>query len=128
MRHPELFASGAGSLTPVDQNPVDRIPSEADFPPARVLHVELSELIPALDAFDEGTGRRYRQALVLARLHGRPVGLVTIDLAKGSLEPDTHAQTLWSAVGDRVRAHLQEDGLADGVDLALLDLDEWGLP
>jgi GT2 family glycosyltransferase len=99
-------------------------PTAADFPPARVVHVELRRPIPPLDPVDPGTGRRYERALVLARLHDRPLGLVTVDLSGGGLDPREHARILWAAVGERARAHLLDDGLSAPVS----DLDAAGLP
>src|SRR4051812_21526237 len=74
-----FFAGGRGGGSPQ--------PTAGDFPPARVLQVELSQPISHLEAVDSATGRQYRQALVLARLHGRPLGVVTLDLPAGGLAP-----------------------------------------
>jgi len=103
--------------------PGTHAPDLSEFQPARVVHVELSETIPPLEPVDPATKRRYGRALVVARLHGRPLGLVEVDLQAGRLDPHAHAQALWSSIGDRAQAHRQEEGLSDPV-----QLDEHGLP
>jgi hypothetical protein len=98
-------------------------PTASDVPPARVLQVELSQPIPALDTHDPITGRIYDRAFVLARLHGRPLGTTAVELSDGGLTPGQHAQALWSVMRERAQNHLREDGLP-----VFAELDERGLP
>lgn len=91
--------------------------------PLRVLEVELAKPLPALSACDEKTGRRYRRARCLVRLHTRPLGLVELELGEHGLSAENYAAHIWQQLGGQINAHLQEDGLP-GVSA----LDPTGLP
>lgn len=98
-------------------------PAATDVPPARILHIELSQPIPSIERVEPATGRQYGHAFVLARLHGRPLGVTTLELPATGLTPRQHAQALWSVVRKQAQAHLLEDGLP-----VFAELDERGLP
>jgi O-antigen biosynthesis protein len=83
-----------------------------DFQPIQVIEVELDEALPTLGGAKTESGIPYLQALVLARLHGQPLGLVEVTLpVDGGLAAETLAELLWKAFADRIRAHLRDDDL-----------------
>src|SRR5579859_1539387 len=44
------------------------------YPPMRILEVELGEALPMLSSFDERTEKHYQRALCTIRLHTHPLG------------------------------------------------------
>lgn len=86
--------------------------STQPFVPIRVLEVELSEPLEEITPAFGRDGVKYERALVLARVHRHPLGLVEVELADdGGLPAAKLAECLWSAVGDRIVSHLRDDGL-----------------
>ena len=83
--------------------------------PVRVVDVELSEPLqsigPARGESDE-EGGRYGSALVLVRLHGRPLGTLQLDLTAGTVAATDVARLAWDRLGPSIVAHLAEDGAA----------------
>jgi O-antigen biosynthesis protein len=87
-------------------------PSSEAFAPIRVVEVELSEPLPTLTRETGRSELPYASALVLARLHGTPLGLLDVDLRhEGELAAESLASLLWDSLAPRIRAHLEEDGL-----------------
>src|SRR5882672_6310416 len=84
--------------------------------PVRVLDLELSETLPSI-------GGSYGSALVLVRLHGRPLGTLQLDLAPGAIPAGEVARLVW----ERLRRAILEHLAADGVQLPDA-LSEAGLP
>ncbi len=89
----------------------DRCASSDDFSPIRMLEIELGEPLSEIEPQLAGGGARYEQALVLARLHRQPLGLVEVDLPDGELRSEDLASRLWSMLAPRINAHLRRDGL-----------------
>jgi GT2 family glycosyltransferase len=97
-------------------------PEAREFRPVRMLEVELSQPIPAVPTLDEA-GRTYHTALSLVRLHTEPLGRIELHLGSRGLSPAEYAATIWSALGDKIAAHLRQDGLPE-----VARLDETGIP
>ncbi len=83
------------------------------FAPVRMIEIELTEPLPALRA--DG---RYRRALVLARLHGEPIGAKLIDLADQSFGSDEVAALIWPMVRHEVAIRFTAAGLAQPAGLS----------
>src|SRR5436190_17973692 len=79
--------------------------------PIALRDVELSAPLRSLDAGEADGVRRYRQALVLVRLHGSPLGLLACSLESPGVSGDQLASQVWGALGPEIRQHLAEDGL-----------------
>lgn len=62
-----------------------------------ILDLEISQLPPEI-AVEE----RYSKALVLIRLHGKPIGQATLPAVGGRIEGSQLRETLMNAVGDRL--------------------------
>jgi O-antigen biosynthesis protein len=84
-------------------------PLEGLRPPIRVVELELAGTIPDLLATTSPDGVPYRQALVLVRLHGEPLGLLSLDLAAGLPAGDL-ARAVWSRFHFQIARHLAADG------------------
>jgi len=69
--------------------------------------VELTE--PILDLRPAGP---YAQVRVLVRLHRRPLGTVTLNLADGALDAGRLAVSIWDEMAEAIRSHFRNDGLA----------------
>jgi len=69
--------------------------------------VELSEPLTALAA--DG----WASALVLVKLHGRPLGTVEVSLTDGSVAPAALMRAVERELGEQLRAHRRHDDLAD---------------
>lgn len=76
------------------------------FEPTQVYEVELAQPLPALPG-------RQRRALVLARLHSQPIGLVELSVPADGLSATALAQAIGQALGGELNAHLRADGLAE---------------
>ena len=80
--------------------------------PLKVFQIELSEPLPPLEASAGPMGTWYRQARVLVRLHGHPMGFVTIELAESPPDHDELIAQIWLSLGEVIRSHLERDGIA----------------
>lgn len=69
------------------------------------LHLDL----PLPDLNGEG---RYQGARLLVRLHGRPLGEVALPLQRRVLAAGELAASVWPQIGELVREHCAEDGIA----------------
>jgi O-antigen biosynthesis protein len=101
-------------------------PARADaatFQPARMLDVELSRPLQSLAPFDERTGNYYQRALVLARLHSQPLGLIEIVLRENGLSAAECAAEIWRRLHVEINGHLRHDRLPP-----VARLDEQGVP
>lgn len=98
------------------------------FEPAAILHIELSEALPTEAPAHPETGRKYRRALVLARLHMRPLGVIELWADGDALSPDQLARGIWEALGPIINAHLRDDGLPEISALTPLGLAIAGTP
>jgi GT2 family glycosyltransferase len=74
----------------------------------RMLEVELGEGPPAVPA--QSAFRRTLRSLV--RLHGCPLGVVEVDLPARGLSAEEHAFAIEHDLGEKIRRHLEDDGLA----------------
>ena len=97
------------SASPALSDPVVDVPQTA---PTLVARVELAAALPALAAGRAGR-EPYREALVLARLHGEPLGTVLLPLPTGGLAPGELAAGLWDRLGAQIDAHVRADGLPE---------------
>jgi GT2 family glycosyltransferase len=72
--------------------------------------VELSEGVPDVDV-PARTGRTYSAVRLLVRLHGQPLGFVTLPLVEGRLAASAIAEQISEQLRSEVNAHLVEDAL-----------------
>jgi GT2 family glycosyltransferase len=79
--------------------------------PTRLLDIELTEQLPAVS--QSHSGRRYRRAVALLRLHRVPIALIPLVLPAAGLAPDELAQAIWALAGAAITAHLRDDGLPE---------------
>lgn len=99
-----LLVTGSGYLT----GRVGRVADAASetkparFAPVRVLAVELSDGVPALSDGERVDERRYTAARVLVRRHGRPLGVLDLDLPPGGLSAEAHAELIARRLGPAV--------------------------
>src|SRR5581483_5609415 len=96
-------------------------PASPGFAPVRMDDVEIGSPLPALSPGGQGTGTPYGSALCLVRLHGRPIGLIEVELPAAGLTPDALAGRIQAELGEELARHRREDGLppceldADGI-------------
>jgi GT2 family glycosyltransferase len=103
------FCKMSRATQPADEARVATSGLTEEFTPVRVLELELSGPIPALDVPDEvGAASR---ALVLVRLHTQPLGFVELELPHEGLSAAAVAADVWLVLSDAARAHLERDGL-----------------
>jgi GT2 family glycosyltransferase len=79
--------------------------------PVRVLTVELSEGVPAVSD-QSGPNGGYGAAQVLVRLHGKPLGVLDIELPAGGLTAQAHAAAIAEPLSEAIDEHLRDDGLS----------------
>src|SRR5207245_2106905 len=70
----------------------------------------------------------YRRVRALVRLHGRPLGLVDLDLAPGARDGDALANQIWAALRHEIADHLRRDGLPSAEALGSQGLPGPALP
>ena len=80
------------------------------FEPVDVVAIDLDGPLPELRSGPHAAGVEWARALV--RLHGRPLGLVDLPLARRGLSPDACARLVWAALRPEIAAHQAGDGLA----------------
>jgi GT2 family glycosyltransferase len=96
-------------------------PLSPDFTPVRMYEVELGARLPSLPPGTTKAGIPFTASLCLVRLHGRPLGLVKVDLPADGVTPAALAERIQVGVGQEVAQHLVDDGLppddvrADGI-------------
>jgi glycosyltransferase involved in cell wall biosynthesis len=86
-------------------------PASPDFTPIRMDDVELGAPLPSLASRDARTGVVFGASLCLVRLHGRPLGLVEVNLPLAGLPADALASRIQAELADELAGHLCEDGL-----------------
>jgi len=95
----------------------------SDLSPIKLAELELAAPLPSLSLADARSGRRYTRALVLVRLHGRPLGLMELSTAEESVTAAQAARLIWQALRHKIVEHLLDDGLPPPGELT-----EHGLP
>lgn len=88
-----------------------------------MLEVEIGQALPRETPIDLERDQPYRRALVLVRLHARPLGVLELTAGMSGFNAELLAQGIWQALGPVINQHLQEDGLPE---IHVLDAD--GLP
>jgi len=78
--------------------------------PVKMMTVELEYPIPAVSLSDNATGRDFKRLLSLVRLHGQPLGMVSVE--GNEIDSTSHARAIWDAFGPDINAHLAKDGLS----------------
>ncbi len=92
------------------------------FEPVWMGDLELTGPIADLEPPPDHRGSAYRHARLLVRVHGTPVALIHVDLEDGRCPALSLVTRVRQEAGDRVAAHLQDDGLP------VAELDVQGLP
>ncbi|NQE32773.1 glycosyltransferase family 2 protein [Microcoleus asticus] len=72
-----------------------------------ILDLEISKLPPAITVEE-----RYSKALVLIRLHGKPIGQALLSVVRGSIEGSQLQETLMNAAGENLWKNWLYDSLA----------------
>lgn len=83
-------------------------PSASDFAPIRVVDIEIGEPLPRLASDGHEAAHA---AVCLIRLHGAPLGSVSVPLPASGLEPGALAERIEADLGSEIDAHLNSDGL-----------------
>ncbi len=81
------------------------VPRGVATQPIKVMDVELSEPLPPLDSGG------YAGAHLAVRLHGQPLGSLSVGLTAGPVSPDELQRLVDQRLGDSLRSHLLRDGL-----------------
>ena len=97
--------------------------------PVRVLDLEISEALESIGPEAPAGEADYGSALVLVRLHGRPLGTLQLDLRGGAIPAGEVARLVWERLRQPIVDHLAADGVQapDGLTETGLALFE-GLP
>jgi glycosyltransferase involved in cell wall biosynthesis len=97
--------------------------------PVRVLDLEISEALASIGPEPPAGEADYGSALVLVRLHGRPLGTLQLDLRGGAIPAGEVARLVWERLRQPIVDHLAADGVRapDGLTETGLALFE-GLP
>ncbi len=107
---------------PLPGQSINNEPAAAQFQPARLLEVEISQPLPAVTSVDAKTGRRYQRALALVRLHTQPLGMIEFSLPGPGLTPAEYARLIWSHLQVEITEHCRADGLPPVTELTATGL------
>jgi len=99
--------SEAGDETATKQD----MPPSPDFAPVRMDDIELGDPLPDLSRGSTSAGIPFAASLCLVRLHGRPLGLVQVDLPERGLSAEALAACIRAELGEQIAAHLELDAL-----------------
>lgn len=83
-----------------------------DYQPIKIMDIELDHPLPIISPLDGKGTPKYQRALILVRLHTRPIGLLTLDINGEQITPAYLAEQLWAKYGGQINLHLQNDGLS----------------
>ena len=88
---------------------VGRVPAPAETDDGRtaVMDLELSDPLPVLSA------GIWSAAHVVVRLHGHPLGALSVDLSEGDVAPEQLEGRVSAEIAGQLRAHLAGDGIDD---------------
>jgi len=79
--------------------------------PVRVLDLEISEALASIGPEALAGEEDYGSALVLVRLHGRPLGTLQLDLRGGAIPAGEVARLVWERLRQPIVDHLAADGV-----------------
>jgi GT2 family glycosyltransferase len=85
-------------------------PEAAQFLPVRIVDLELSRPIPGLSALEPASGREYRRARLLVRLHEHLLGVIDVEIGPDGLSPQELADDIWEGLSSEINRHWQADG------------------
>jgi glycosyltransferase involved in cell wall biosynthesis/GT2 family glycosyltransferase len=86
-------------------------PPSPGFVPVRMDDVEIGAPLPRLRASGPNGDTVFGGSMCLVRLHGKPLGLVDLELPADGLPAERLAERIEAELGERIAAHLREDGL-----------------
>jgi GT2 family glycosyltransferase len=92
--------------------------------PTCMLEVELGEPVVSVTSPDERDTRRYRQASVLVRLHGKPLGLLVMDVVEGAIDLEELWRRTQHELAGPLAEHLHADGFAGVASAARLHVPD----
>ena len=98
-------------LTPAAGAAAASMEARMTFEPVWMGDLELAEPIGDLEPPRDHQGAPYRHARLLVQVHGTPVALVHVDLDDGRCAAARLVAQVNAEAGDRVAAHLLDDGL-----------------
>jgi O-antigen biosynthesis protein len=87
-------------------------PASPGFVPERVDEVEIGAPLDPLPAVDPQTGAAFSVSRCLVRLHGRPLGLIELELSPEGLSAGALAARIENRLGDAIADHVNADGIA----------------
>ena len=93
----------------------DMAPSMAELvAPVTVAEIELTEpaTVTHVSIAAPTEDGRTPKALVLVRLHARPVGTIVVDAPAGTVNASSCAEAAWASLGTNLRSHLASRWLA----------------
>jgi glycosyltransferase involved in cell wall biosynthesis len=96
-------------------------PASPDFVPVRMDEIEIGAPLEPLPGVDPRTGATFSSSLCLIRLHGKPLGLIQVEIPPAGLSAAELAARIQGELAEEVAQHLRDDGLppaeldADGV-------------
>ncbi|HWD70965.1 MAG TPA: glycosyltransferase [Actinomycetota bacterium] len=79
--------------------------------PVRVLDLEISRPLAGIGPAAGPGEEKYSSALVLVRLHGRPLGTLQLDLRAGAIAAGEVARRVWERLRQPIVDHLAADGI-----------------
>jgi GT2 family glycosyltransferase len=73
--------------------------------------VEIGAPLPALRSVDPASDTAFAGSMCLVRLHGKPLGMVELNLPANGLSADDLAARIEAELGEAIAQHLREDGI-----------------
>ena len=85
-------------------------PRSSSLRPVRVLETEISLPLPAISRVDPGSGRSHERAQVLVRLHGTPLGQLSLEIPEEGVSAKRLADLIQQDLEAGLQEHLRHDG------------------
>lgn len=83
------------------------------FSPRKIVEIELSQPLPDLTGEAPGRESVYTHALIMLRLHTRPIGVIEREMPDGFLAARDYVSEIWDEFYPVINEHLHEDGLSE---------------
>src|SRR5690242_16279959 len=87
-------------------------PRSPGFVPVRLDDVDLQEPLPRLPATGADNGTIFARSMCLVRLHGKPLGIIELDLPPDGLPPERLAARINEKLRAEIGRHLAADRMA----------------
>lgn len=111
-------------MTQWQQQTIDQPEETMHFESVRILEIDITNPIPAIDVVHPVTDRIYRWAHVLVRIGRQPLGMLQVPLYAHGLSSEACTRFIWHELGPSINEFLQEQGQPPITNLSIAGLPQ----